>query len=331
MIQQPKFFKASTAEGANGEFKKCMPVGVQTSFLTMSPAIATAEQLRLMPYLGKALFDRAAAYYASHETADNTLDQLIELIQMTVVRMAYWDSFDQLAVMIKDNGMSDSQGENRVYRYQADALRASLLRQGHEWLNRTLEFCTENVATLTEFQQSEYYAERSESVVHGLADFERHIGLNHDFTVFAKLREWLESTETMELPYRLGDSLNTVVHTSPDETRIIPLMNGIRGFVCHWAMAEAAPFLSLQPTANGLVVVNEKANDGAQKRQATPEQIAVYAKQHRDAAERYIGQVVTYCKHHRDIYPEIDEIGPAQAEHDPDLIDNHGHKTFVFA
>ena len=63
---------------------------------------------------------------------------------------------------------------------------------------------------------------------------------------------------------------------------------------------------------------------------ANKEQVATFAQHHREAAERYIGQVVTYCKRHVDTFPEIEEIGmESDTEHGADLIDNHGHKTFL--
>lgn len=330
MINDPKFFKATNNQDGAAEFKRCIPVGVQTSFKTMAPAIATAEQLRLLPYLGQTLFDRAATYYDSHESANAILDELVAQIQMTVVRMALWDSFDELQVFMTDNGMADNQeGEHRLYRHQSDALRNSLQRQGYEWLNKTLEYCTINVANLPEFQISPYYTERKDSMIHSMADFERFVDIGHDFTVFVKLRETIESTDTMELPYRLGDALLTAVKTAPTTDRIKPLLRGIQGFVAHWSMADAVPFLNLQATANGLIVVAEKSNDGAARKQAPEEQILAFAKRHRDAAERYIGQVVTYCKQHRDTYPEINALGPSESEHADDLLDNDHRKTFT--
>ena len=330
MINDPKFFKAANNQDGAAEFKRCIPVGVQTSFKTMAPAIASAEQLRVLPYLGQPLFDRAATYYAGHESADTDLDDLVAHIQMTVVRMALWDSFDELQAFMTDNGMADQQDpDHRLYRHQSDALRNSLQRQGFEWLNKTLEVCTVKVSKFTEFQQSPYYTERKDSMIHSMEDFERFVGIGHDFTVFAKLRDVIEATDTMELPYRLGDALLTVVKTDPTTDRIKPLLRGIQGFVAHWSMADAAPFLNLQATANGLVVVAEKSNDGAAHKQAPEQQILAFAKRHRDAAERYIGQVVTYCKQHRDTYPEIEALGPSESEHADDLLDNDHRKTFT--
>ena len=329
-MTEPRFFKAENNENAE-EFIKCLPLGVQTSFKMMAPAIATAELLRVRPMIGGALFDRAADYYDSHETENKTLDKLVELLQMTVVRLACWDSFDEIAVMMTDAGISDNQGEKRVYRYQADALKNTLQRQGYEYLNKVLEFCTEKISELPEFEQSPYYTTRKDSFIHSMADFEKYISIGGDFCVFAKLREWIASTEAMELEFRIGASLKAALLEHGTEEKYRPIIRGVVAFVAHWSMAEAAPFLNLVSTAHGLMVVSEESRQGGSvMNSATPEQVATFAQHHRQAAESYIGQVVTYCKRQIETFPEIEEIGTeSDTEHGADIVDNHGHKTFL--
>lgn len=329
-MTEPRFFKPENNENAE-EFIKCLPLGVQTSFTMMAPAIATAELLRVRPMIGDSLFERAATYYASHEAEDATLKQLVALLQMTVVRLACWDSFDEIAVMMTDAGISDNQGEKRVYRYQADALKNTLQRQGYEYLNKVLEFCTEKVSELPEFEQSQYYTTRQNSLIHSMAEFEKHISIGGDFCVFAKLREWIEQTEAMELEFRIGTGLKTALLEHGTDNKYRPIIRSVAAFVAHWSMSEAAPFLNLIPSAQGLMVVSEESRQGGNVMNgANKEQVATFTQHHREAAERYIGQVVTYCKRHVDTFPEIEEIGmESDTEHGADLIDNHGHKTFL--
>lgn len=329
-MTEPRFFKPENNENAE-EFIKCLPLGVQTSFTMMAPAIATAELLRVRPMIGDSLFERAATYYASHETEDATLKQLVALLQMTVVRLACWDSFDEIAVMMTDAGISDNQGEKRAYRYQSDALKSTLLRQGYEYLNKVLEFCTEKVSELPEFEQSQYYTIRQNSLIHSMADFEKHISIGGDFCVFAKLREWIEQTEAMELEFRIGTGLKAALLEHGTDNKYRPIIRSVAAFVAHWSMSEAAPFLNLIPTAQGLMIVSEESRQGGKVMNgANKEQVATFTQHHREAAERYIGQVVTYCKRHVDTFPEIEEIGmESDTEHGADLIDNHGHKTFL--
>lgn len=329
-MTEPRFFKQENNEEA-AEFIKCLPLGVQTSFTMMAPAIATAELLKVRPIIGDELFERAADYYDDHETENETLTKLVELLQMTVVRLACWDSFDEIAVMMTDAGISDNQGEKRVYRYQADALKNTLQRQGYEYLNKVLEFCTSNIEELPEFEQSQYYTNRKNSLIHSMADFERYISIGGDFCVFAKLREWIDMAEGMELEFRIGASLKEALVEHGTEEKYKPILRGVMAFVAHWTMQEAAPFLNLVPTAQGLMVVSEESRQGGSVMNgATQEQLAAFVGHHRQTAERCIGQVVTYCKRNTDKFPEIEEIGmESDTEHGADVIDNHGRKTFL--
>lgn len=335
-MTEPRFFKQETAEGNSGEFKRCLPLGVQTRYVTMAPAIMAAELLRIAPVIGEPLFNEAAEYYEEHGTSGESEvhNNLIRLLQMAVVRLACWDSFAELAVMMTDNGIADMQTEKRAYRYQTDALRETLRRQGYEYVNKVLEYCTKHIDTLANFQQSPYYAERKDSVIESLEVFERYVNIGHDFTVFARLREHIDQAEKMELVFRIGEGLYTAIIADRTATRFSPILQSIRSFVAHWAMAEATPFLNLEPTPHGMMVSGESNASGntTGKVQQAPKQgqVNAFAQQHRTAAERYIGQAVTYCKAHPDIYPEILEIGSeADTEHAADLIDNHGYKTFL--
>ncbi len=330
MMIEPRFFKEENNTHAE-EFLRCLPLGVQTSFTKMAPTIATAELLRVRPMIGDALFERAAAYYNSHDQEDTTLTKLVELLQMTVVRLACFDSFDEMAVMMTDAGISDNQGEKRVYRYQADALRETLQRQGYEYMNKVLGFCMENISNLPEFEQSQYYSIRSNSLIRSMADFEKYVSIGGDFCIFSKLREYIESTEVMELEFRIGARLRETLMEHGEEEVYRPIVRGVVAFVAHWSISEAAPFLNITPTAQGLMVEGEKSSQGGRvKNGATTEQVAAFVNHHRQAAERYIGQVVTYCKRNKESFPEIEDVGmESDTEHGAGIIDNHGHKTFV--
>lgn len=334
MMIQPSFFKKDNNTNA-AEFKKCLPVNVNTSYVTLAPAIATVEQQRLKPILGNALFDEAATYYGANGTTgnDTLMNELVSLIQMAVVRLAYWDSFDQLAVMMSDSGLSDKNGDNRAYRYQANALKESLQRQGFNYLNSIISYCTEHIDHFTNFAHSEYYAERKQSTIRSMAEYEKVLSISNDFFLFARLRDYISETETMELPFRLGKSLSALLMNHREDERVSTIIHSAQGFVAHWSMAEAVPFLNILMTAQGPVVTNE-ANAGTNGGKTTippsSEQIAALQQRHRDMAERYIGSLVTFCKRNIDTYPEIAEIG-VTTEHEKPAghRNNRGKKTFL--
>ena len=290
MLTEPKFFKKDNNANA-AEFKRCLPVNVNTSYATLAPAIATVELQRVKPLLGTALFDRAAAYYADNGISGETsvMNEMVAMIQMAVVRLAYWDSFDQLSVMMSDRGISDSNGENRAYRYQANALKESLLRQGFNYLNNIVGFCIENIKTLNEFRQTEYYSERNNSTLQSMKEMEKFVSLGSDFFLFARMREYIGETESMELSFRVGDTLANLLKTDRTQERLAPLLRPAQGFVAHWSMAEAVPFLNIIMTPQGPVVMSEESsggNGGKAANPPSPEQTAALQQRHREMAER---------------------------------------------
>lgn len=334
MMTEPKFFKKENNSNA-AEFKRCLPVNVNTSYTTLAPAIATAEQQRLKPMIGEALFDSMAAYYAENGISgdDTNKNELVSMIQMAVVRLAYWDSFDQLSVMMSDSGLSDKNGENRAYRYQANAVKDSLLRQGFAYLNQIVGFCTDHINEFNDFMQSDYYTERQNSTIRSMKEMERVVSLNGDFFLFARLRDYIAETESMELTYRIGPSMTKQLTEHRDDARIATLLRSAQGFVAHWSMAEAVPFLNVMMSAQGPIVISEEStgsNSGKVSNAPRGEQIEALQQRHRAMAERYIGQLVTYCKQHVDTYPEIAEIGlGTDYEKTAGHRDNRNKKTFL--
>lgn len=330
-MANPLFFNREESDHAE-EFRRCLPVNVNTSFATLAPAIATAEHHYLLPVLGDSLYNEAATYYANNGTRDtgSPLHGLVELIQMAAVRLAYWDSFDQLAVMIGDRGLSDAGGENRAYRYQADALRKSLCQQGFFYLNRVIEYCTDHIDALAAFATSPYYTQRQESVIHSLREFCQFVPVEGDFYLFSRLRSEIEETETLELPYRIGNSLATLLRTDRTQERLAQLLRPAQGFVAHWTMAECLPVLSTMLDADGLQVSTETGSGGRVRQPATPQQTEEQVRWHRARAERYIGLLVAYCKGNLALYPEIAEIGTTtDKEKTASARSNRGKKTFV--
>lgn len=334
-MKDPLFFKKENNTDGAKEFKRCLPVNVNTSFTTLAPAIATVEQQRLKPLLGKLLFEDLSAYYAEHGTSgnDSVRNEVVGLVQMAVVRLAYWDSFDQLAVMIGDSGIIDQNGDKRAFRYQADRLKESLLRQGFAYLNQIVSYCCEHILTLNLFQQSEYYCDRQESTIRSMKEMESVVSINGDFFLFARLREYISETETMELPYRVGSTLATLLTADRNNQKAVQLLRAARGFVAHWSIAEAIPFLNIEMTAHGPMVTSEESTGSSGGKVTNPprqEQILALQERHRDTAERYIGQLVTYCKRHSADYPEIAEIGlTTEFEKTASFRENRGKKTFL--
>lgn len=336
----PIFFNLGNNFDGHGnvaaELQNLMPVNVNTSLVTLTPALVMVEKEWILPVLGKRLFDRLAAYYKEyeHDVEDKTMDELLQLVQMAEVRLAIWDSYDQLRVNISDAGaVPVVESERRLYRYENDELRRSLEKQGFRCLDNVARFCDEHIDTLPEFEDSEYYSTMQHSVIKDRLVFDKIVPINKSAVVFNRIRPFITETEKLELGYRLGKSLSDLALSHSTEPRIERLADGIMGFVAHYAMANAGETLNIIPTELGLMQSSEvSSNQGGAGRTlnaADKDRLNLFIQRERERAERCLSSVMSYIKKHLDEYPEASEIGGIKMPVD-DVIrrNNKGKRSF---
>lgn len=320
------------------EFKEALPVNVNVSFATLRPALATAERDYVLPLTGQPLFDALAAFYADGGGVAPEVQGLwreaVRMVQFALIRLAYYDSFDQLAVQFSDTGLSDANGENRVYRYQAEALRESLHRQGYERLNDLLRFVEANIAVFPQFRASRFYSVNADSLIANTDEMQALTNIGGDMRVFARLRDFISDAEGMELPFRIGErtlaALKAELALDAGGGRFAVVLRAVRMFVALWAMAEAIPLLGLQVTHEGVKVSGERASDGKVRQGATEAELALQSNAYRTRAEQYIGLAVRTMKADSVRFPEIRDIGGSDGhEHSTGRRDNRGKKSFL--
>ena len=330
------FFKADENELAE-EFKKFLPVNVTTSFSTLEPALVLAEEKFIRAVLGAELMARLAAYFEldAEDRTDGVLNRAIELVQSAELRLAYWDSFDQLAVTITDHGLEDTMGDNRVYRYQADGLRENLQRQGFEMLELLVEFLEDESSHFPEWESSEACTHNVKSVLQDSKRFFAIVGLKKDYRLFLKLREYITNTERMELPFRIGGALSRIVteHTEDvgENTRFAVLYPMVQMFVAFWALADGLPVLQGTVTADGVLQMQESASysmSGRTNVLAGDKVLEAMQGRFRGSAEYYAGRIVEYLNLHQAEFPEWEVKVPGSESYRVHERDNRGRRSF---
>ena len=306
------FFKADENELAE-EFKKFLPVNVTTSFSTLEPALVMAETKFIRTVLGAPLMGRLATYFAepAEQRTDEKMNKAVELVQSAELRLAYWDSFDQLAVTITDHGLEDTMGDNRVYRYQADGLRENLQRQGFEMLELLVEYLEEESAYFVEWGQSECCTKNIKSVLQDTKRFFAIVGLKKDYRLYLKMREYITNTERMELPFRIGEALARIMTEHTEEvgagTRFEVLYPMVQMFVAFWALADGLPVLQGTVTSDGVLQMQESASysmSGRTNVLAGDKVLEAMQGRFRSTAEYYAGRIVEYLNGHASDFPE---------------------------
>ena len=299
----PHFFKKESNDFAE-EIKKVIPINVNTDFDSIAPAIASAEEDYIKPILGEPLFGKLANSYQDGNPQTKE-DEVILGLQYAIIRYAYWDSFDQLSVNFSDAGLADMNGENRVYRYQADNFKDSLYRQASTRLNHVIGMIEENIKIFPEFEKSEYYSNSKDSLISNLHDFNLIVNINNDFRLFQQLRQYISTTEKLELTFRLG--ANLVEKITENQSAYSKILPAIKSFVANWSMAEAVPFLKMNPAIGGFWVESERSVSGGRvKNQPTEQNLSLLSAKHRESAERFISIAIRYIQMNPDLFPEYE-------------------------
>ncbi|MDL2312676.1 hypothetical protein LJC68_07355 [Bacteroidales bacterium OttesenSCG-928-B11] len=327
----PQLFKQENNAKAE-EFKRFLPVNVTLSFRSIAPAIALCERKYLLPLLGEALFDRLAAYY--NDGCDNgVLQALLELCQFALIRLAFWQEYDILSVSLGDKGASDNAGENRLYRYQSEALKANLKNEGFDQLDAILEYCEKQIDEMEEFRESPCHIASGNSLVRNTREFNEIYNINNSRLVFLKMRYYIAAVEDLEARHHLGDAfyneLLVADHAQDKYKRIIP---NLKKFLVFHSIHEGIAELHQLPTEKGLIFQSAISNRVSEEQYAPvpAKEMERTRADYKRKAERYMAAVIDTLKQYPDDYPAYFSFAGANAPQSKNIRrDNTNKKIFL--
>jgi hypothetical protein len=302
----PKLFKPEYNTKAE-EFKKFLPVNVTLSFRSIAPAIALCERKYLIPLLGNELFSKLAKHYSETEQPEECpLQELLTLCQFALIRLEFWQEYDILSINLSDKGAADNAGENRLYRYQAEALKDNLKNEGFDQLDAILEFCEQNPKSFPEFSKSPCYLATENSFIKNTKDFNAIYYINSSRLVFLKMKYFVTSVEELQLRHHLGDAFcSELLGADSANEKYSRILSGIKKFIVFMAIAEGIAELHQMPTDRGLIfqtVVSNRISE-VQSSPVSPEELHRIRREYTHKAERYIGSVIDTLKRNPTDYP----------------------------
>ncbi len=329
----PKLFKAEYNTKAE-EFKKFLPVNVNFSFRSIAPAIALCERKYLIPLLGEALYERlAACYHASEPTGETLLQELLSLCQFALIRLAFWQEYDILSVSLSDKGAADNAGENRLYRYQMEALKDNLKNEGFDQLDAVLEFCEQNIEFLHEFSQSPCHLSAGSSLIKNTKEFNGIYHINSSRLVFLKMRYFVTTVEELELPHHLGHAFCAeLLAADPAVEKYARVLPAIKKFIVFMAIAEGIAELHRMPTDRGLIFQTAVATRDSEVQYApvAAEELERIRREYTQKAERYMSSVIDILKKHSADYPAYIAFAGNNAPQSKHIRrDNNNKKIFL--
>lgn len=323
----PTFFTASRNAHAE-ELRGFLPVNVNLDYGTIAPALFDAEQKYIMPLLGDDLADELADYYADEQhEADAAKDKVIAALQAAVVRIAYYDSFDLLAVNLTDSGVQNPNGEKAAYRYQADAAKETLARQAFGKLQDFYDVLVESGLRTWE-PEDDTNPKDTHSVFQDSNEFFAAISQPRDFRLFVKMKQTISITETVELAMSVGSAIASDIRNRAQRVTSDVLRLAQR-FVAYKSLADSIMFLSAYITNDGATVRSISAEGASGGTSIQPADIKVREslKQHYEETARAAAtQLVRLLRDNAASFPEIADIYPTDSI-ESNLYDNSNNKS----
>ena len=302
----PKLFKPEYNTKAE-EFKQFLPVNVNFSFRSIAPAIALCERKYLIPLLGEELFNKLVHHYGTSKEEETVcLAELLTLCQFALIRLAFWQEYDILSVNLSDKGAADNAGENRLYRYQTEALKDNLKNEGFDQLDAILEFCEQNMEQLPEFSQSPCHLATENSFIKNTKEFNSIYYINSSRLVFLKMRYFVTSVEEIELRHHLGDAFcGELLGCDSTGEKYVRILPAIKKFVVFMAIAEGIAELHQMPTDRGLIFQTAIANRISEVQYAPvpAEELERIRREYTQKAERYMSSLIDTLKRYPEDYP----------------------------
>lgn len=326
------------------QLKRCLPVNTNTSLQTLRPAIAQAERKHLVPAVGQATIDAmaAAAETESELPEDDPRREILYQLRCAEVRLGWWDSFDLLAVQLSETGLQDANGEHRAYRYQADAARETLRRQGYDHLNQAMLLLDANVELVPVYADAPNYSGNRHSLFPTSEHFYNACRLpgleRRDAMLFSRLRPYLDDTEGAWLPHyvpetvladcihRIGGQAEPSEHYS--DARADLVLRPLQMAAAAQSLLVALPLLGSDLTAQGYTTMQPTLGDQTAGQAAAPEATARLEQAYRRLGEFQLSNAVRLMAGRTDLFPDLEPYGGTAAKDDPvRRRDNSGRRT----
>jgi len=303
---EPKLFTKEKNTNAE-EFKKFIPVNVQLMYETVAPALALAEQNFIIPILGRELFEKLVSFYNSG-TPSPEYNTLLKLVQYAEFRLAYWNSFNELSVMITDGGVSANIGaENRLFRNERESLLDELKTNGFNQLDTVIEYLEENMDLFPEFEKSKYFSKLKNSFIPNTATFNEIYNTNNSRLVFLKMKYFIEDVEQVTVPHFIGRKFMEAILDDIDAEKYAPILTQLRKFIVYMAIYNGISELHKIPTEKGLIF-EKNSSDGKTSGPLSRRELDKTSDYYKTQAEAYRVAFMYYLNQNKSEYPEYKEF-----------------------
>jgi hypothetical protein len=291
---QPRLFKDT---GNADEFKKYLPVNVNTSFKTLYPYFGYVEENYIKPLLGTALYEQLATMYES-DALTPEYSQLLDYVRYSEINLAYYSGFSILSINLSDGGASTKAKEgDRLYRYQEDNAKEHFKSMGFNNIDTTLNYLYDNITIFDLFTQSEFYKQSQKTLIPDTKTLNDVYNIQNSRLVFLKMRQYIAIVEDIELRHFFGDAfIQELLNNDLTSDKYSSIASYIRKYIVYMALYHGIEELGKIPTERGLIFYSLTPDDGYKQQPVENKEVKEMKAHCKLIAERYLSTAIDYLK-----------------------------------
>lgn len=204
------------------EIRQFISVSRSMTFAVVESPLRNAFEMFIRPLLGDDMTTDLISYYTAGESADEKQKRLIYLSQRANAFLAFWYDYNEMQMLIDDNGAHRQDGEKvkGPYKYQEQNLRNGWKDKGFSALDDVLKYLEQEVTSFANFKKSENYTLLKKEIVRTTKEVDDVYFINQSRIIFLRLRTHLRTVEQTKIAPKLGsiydDMITSITGDNPD-------------------------------------------------------------------------------------------------------------------
>lgn len=201
--------------------QEILPASSATGRLKLWPFIEQAERKYILSLLEADLYADLQKFYNDHDnwTSGSGEDQtktaeLLKLIQIAEINLAYFTGFDLLNVITSDAGFQkpgDQGNFKGLYKYQEENLRRYFESTGYNGLDDMLKYIEANIEHFPEWEGSTNFTLRKSSIIKDAETFDAICFINKSRLTFLRLQRFMNEVIDFDIKPLLGTEYTTLM------------------------------------------------------------------------------------------------------------------------
>lgn len=302
------------------EVRNYIAISSSMKFEHVEPHIDNAERDFIKPLLGDSLYAELQDFY-DIMPVDNPTEvqiatkELLQLVQRSLIHLAYWIGFDFLNVEVSDSGFRriESDKVKGLYRYQEENLRAYFKTNGFNGLDDALEFIDENIVSFNEFKLSPNWTQLKQAFIPDTKTFDGIYGINNSRLTFLRLKQFMKINEDFEIKKALGETIYNYMKAQmvldAPEAKAKALLPYIQKPLAYLSVADLMLESGADLSEKGLYFSQtvSTTNNDTEVKPADKDRVVALANKNRLIGSTYLEALKRYLVDHADDWPDYSQ------------------------